>query len=234
MNVVTLKKLCKKIVKKSKLKKIELFENFNKILSVKLIQRCFRLHFYKNATDHITLEPVSYPCFIYRTKTGKNFFYEYSSIIKNIMKTGDCRDPVTREVYSDNDLKRLDTGAKLHFPEIKYRSTYKIKKNLSYARRIRNRENEILSFNMRMDELRETILYIINSEMYLWNLSPEPIIIENVEYNSIQSFIQSTVHELKMVLSNLRTYDPTTVDLFKNDLLHIITTPFLRNLISEI
>jgi hypothetical protein len=231
----TLKKLSKKVVKNySKMKKLELFENFNKFLAVKMIQRCYRLHFYKNATDHITLEPVKFPCFIYRTKSGKHFFYEYSSIIKNIMKTGDCRDPMTREVYSDEDLIRLDTGAKLYFPEIKYRSTYKIKKNLSYARRIRNRENEILSFQLRMDELKEIINYIVHSEMYLWNLGNEPLLIENIEYASINSFIQTTVHELKMVLTNLRVYDLHSADIFKRDLLNGLTVQFLIELISEI
>ena len=154
MDISILKKLCKNgnIKNYSKLKKKELFDTFNKFLAVKVIQKCFRNHFYKNATDHISLEPISYPCFIYRTKSGKHYFYSYESIIKYIMKTGDCRDPMTRENYSDDDLIRLDTEAKKY--NFKYRSTYKIKKNLGYARRIRNIENEILSFQMRMDELK--------------------------------------------------------------------------------
>jgi hypothetical protein len=224
IEVSILKKLCKKagIKNYSKLKKKELFENYNKFLATKLIQRCFRNHFYKNATDHITLDNVCYPCFIYRTKSGKCYFYSYESIIKYIMKTGDCRDPMTRENYSDEDLLRLDSEAKLHFPENRYRSTYKIKKNLNYARRIRNRENEILSFHMRMDELRELIFYIIHSEMNLWNLGNDPILIENVEYRSIDSFISSTIHELKMVLVNLRAYDAHSADTFKTNLINSV------------
>ena len=194
-----------------------------------MIQRAFRYYFYKNATDHITLEPIGFPCFIYRTKSGKNYFYSYDSIIKYIMKTGDCRDPMTRETYSDNDLIRLDTSAKVHFPEIKYRSTYKIKKNLSYARRIRNQENEILSFQMRMDELKEVIFYIISSEMYTWNLGNEPIVVENVEYQSVQSFIQSVFHELKMILDNVRRYDPYVANLFKTQLLENINSNLILN-----
>lgn len=230
-----LKKMCKngKITRYSKLKKRELFDNFNKLLAVKVIQRCFRNYFYKNATDHISLEPINYPCFIYRTKSGKHYFYSYESIIKYIMKTGDCRDPMTRENYSDDDLMRLDNSAKLHYPDIKYRSTYKIKKNLNYARRIRNRENEILSFQLRMDELKELILFIISSEMNEWNLENEPILIENVEYRSVDSFIQSTFHELKMVLLNLREYDSYSVTTFKKDFLEQITFEPFKLLISE-
>jgi len=224
MDIALLKKLCKNagIKKYSTLKKRELFTNFNCYLSTKLIQRCYRRHFYKNATDHITLEEIKFPCFIYRTKSGKHYFYSYESIIKYIMKTGDCRDPMTRENYSDDDLIRLDNSVKIYFPNIRYRSTYKIKKNLNYARRIRNRENEILSFQMRMDELKELIFYILNTEMYLWDLGNEPLLIENVEYQSVESFIQSTIHELKMVLVNLRAYDSHVAEQFKTHLIYSI------------
>ena len=237
MDNFILKKLCKKFFVKnySKMKKQELFDNVNKFLAVKIIQRQFRNHFYKNATDHISLEQVTFPCFIYRTKSGKCYFYSYDSIIKYIMKTGDCRDPMTREPYSDDVLKRLDAEAKYH--NLKYRSTYKIKINLSYARRIRNRENEILSYQLRMDELKEHIFYIISSEMYLWNLGDEPLLIENVEYPSINSFIQSVLHELKMVLTNLRIHDEYAADLFRNNLITSITeqnNPQLQFLINLI
>jgi hypothetical protein len=237
IDLAILKKLCKMsdIKNYSKFKKKELFQKMNEYLAVKVIQRCYRRHFYKNAVDHITLEPVEFPCFIYRTKSKKCYFYSYESIIKYIMKTGDCRDPMTRENYSDDDLKRLDTEAKIHGKY--YRSCYKIKKSLSYARRIRNQENEILSYQMRMDELKEHIFFIIESEMYNWNLN-EPLLIENITYNSVDSFIQTSVHELKMVLVNLRQYDTHAADSFKTDLLETITErnciQFLIDLISKI
>ena len=86
LSVVVLKKLCKNAsIKLLKLKKRELFNEYNRYLAIKLIQKCYRLHFYKNAIDHITLEKVNYPCFIYRTKFNKHYFYDYSSIIKYIM-----------------------------------------------------------------------------------------------------------------------------------------------------
>jgi hypothetical protein len=230
-----LKKLCKiyGIKKISRLKKDELTVLVNKHLAAKVIQRHFRNHFYKNATDHITLEPTCFPCFIYRTKSGKNYFYSHDSIIKYIMKTGNTRDPMTREEYSDQVLSRLDTEAKRYYPSVKYRSTYKIKKNLAYARRIKNRENEIMSYQLRMDELKELILFIIESGMQTWNLGTETLLIENVEYNSIGSFISSVFHELKMVLLNLRVYEPYIVNNFQEDLTALIKdkSPNLLNLI---
>ena len=221
MNIVFFKKMCKNfgIKNYSNLKKQEIFENINRYLAVKLIQRYFRNHFYNSAIDHITLEPVTFPCFIFKTKYGKHYFYNHETIIKYIMKTGNTRDPMTREEYSDKELMRLDSEAKIYYPTIKYRSTYKIKKNLSYARRIQNRENEILSFQMRMDEIKEQLMYILDTEMYNWDVGNEPIVIENVEYQSINSFINSVVHELKMVINNLRKYDLHSAELFKSDLI---------------
>ena len=224
MDTVLLKQLCKRVgIKKySRLKKQELFDMYNKFLAIISIQRTFRKYFYRESVDHITLEPVEFPCFIYKTKSGKCYFYNYESIIKYIMKTGNTRDPMTREAYSDNDLKRLDSQAKMYFPEIKYRSTYKIKTSLVYAHRIRNRENEILSYQMRMDELKELVLFMINSDISNWNIGNEPILIENVEYQSIDSFINSVIHELKMVVVNLRIHDSHQAESFKTDLLNEI------------
>jgi hypothetical protein len=134
------------------------------------------------------------------------------------MKTGKTQDPMTREEYTDNVLKRVDSEAKYYYPDIKYRSTYKIKINLAYARRIRNRENEILSFQLRIDELKEQLLFIISSGIHTWNLENEPVLIENIEYQSVESFIQSIIHELKIVLSNLQVCDSHSAESFKIDL----------------
>ena len=73
-----LKKLSKKAkIKYNKLNKQDMFINLNIYLAVITIQKYYRKHFYKNATDHITLEKVEYPCFIFRTKCCKNYFYSY-------------------------------------------------------------------------------------------------------------------------------------------------------------
>ena len=223
-----------------KLNKKELFNEYNRYLAIRIIQKRYRLHFYKNATDCITMDSVNYPCFIYRTKFGKLFFYNYDSIIKYIMKSGDTRDPMTRNQYTDDELQRLDTEAKLHFSEIKYRSTLKIKKNENYAKRIRNRENEILSFQMRLDELKQTLLYIIEVEMYYWELDTfddivDSFVIENVEYTSITSYINTILYEFKLNLLNLRNYDQHAESSFKQNILEQINeTNFIHEYIKVI
>ena len=78
-----------------------MINEYNKYLSVLKIQKYYREYFYKNAVDHITLDKIEYPCFIFKTKSGKMYFYSYESIIRYIMKTGDTRDPMTRTQYPD-------------------------------------------------------------------------------------------------------------------------------------
>ena len=228
-NIKMLKKVCKikGIDNYSKLNKNELFGKINQYLAVKTIQQYYRSHFYKNATDHITLEKVEYPCFIFRTKIGKYFCYSYDSIIKYIMKTGDTRDPMTRIFYSDEDLSRLDSEVKYHFPDNKYKSTLKIKKNINYARRIRNRENEILSFQMRLDEIKINLLTAIESDIFSWDIN-ESLVVDNTEYSNVNSYINSILYELKLIIVSLKSYDIHSVDCFITSLLSDI-----NNLLTE-
>ena len=202
----------------SKLKKQELLEKYNTFLACKIIQRCFRNYFYKNAECSISLEPVKYPCFIYRTKLKKCFFYTHDSIIKYIMKTGDTRDPMTRNVYSDQDLLRLDAEAKHHYPEIRYSSTLKIKKNINYAKRIRNRENEILSYQTYIEELKNKVLVIIESDSLSW----EPfgsITIDSVEFQSVRDYVLTLLQKIKSIYISLNNYDHFSANCFKESAL---------------
>jgi len=237
LNVSTLKRLCKKklIPNYSKMKKNELFEECNKILAVKIIQKNFRNYFYRNAVDSITLDSVKFPCFIYRVKTGQLFFYEYSSIIKYIMKSGKVIDPNTRNEYTDTELLRLDTEAKKYFPDKNFKSTLKIKKNESYARRIRNRENDILSFQMRLDEIKVSILTIIEDNILSWNLT-EPMIVENIEYTNFHGYVNSIIHELKILFLHLKTYSIFESNCYKNSFLSDINnrSDYFLNIILKL
>jgi hypothetical protein len=218
LKIPDLKFFCKgKLKNYSKFNKVELFNFYNRYLAAKVIQRLYRKHFYENKIDCITLEPVSYPCFIYRTKTGKIFCYSFDSIIKNIMKTGDTREPMTRTPFTDTDLNRLDLQVKQFFPETRWSSTLKIKNNLAYAKRIRNRENEILSYNARMDEIKTIILNFITEGLIYWDIGE--IIIENVTYRSIRHYLKIVSFELKLAYLHLKELDSFSASIFKQDLL---------------
>jgi hypothetical protein len=220
INKNDLKNLCTfyKLKGLSKLSKQELFTYLNKAIATKIIQKRYRTHFYKNAEDCISLEPVSYPCFVYRSKSSKLFFYSFDNIIKNIMKTGITRDPMTREQYSDETLKKLDNAAKFYFPKKNYKSTLRIKKNPEYAKRILNRENAILSFQTRLDELKTNLLFVSDADILLWDID-EPLIIENIQYSTVHDYISGLLYEFKVVLLNIKNYDQDYAKVYKETLL---------------
>jgi hypothetical protein len=218
LSVAILKKLLKRAkIVNHRLKKLEMVREYNKYLSALKIQKVFRKYFYRNAEDHITLERVEYPCFIFQTKSGKCYFYSYESIVKYIMKTGDTRDPMTRTQYSDELLTRLDSDVKRHLPHLKFKSTLKIKKNPDYARRIRNRENEILNYQTRINEIRESIIVAVESDILSWTISN--LFIDNVEYLSPQSYVNSIIYELKILLRNLTFMDQFSGNSLRDEIL---------------
>ena len=223
LNVRILKKLLKRAkIINHRLKKSEMMREYNKYLSALKIQKIFREYFYRNAEDHITLERVKYPCFIFQTKSGKCYFYSYESIVKYIMKTGDTRDPMTRTQYSDELLTRLDSDVKKHLPHLKFKSTLKIKKNPDYARRIRNRENEILNYQTRINEIRESIIVAVESDMLSWTISN--LFIDNIEYLSPVNYVNSIIYELKILLRNLTFMDQFSGSSLRDEIINLLNS----------
>jgi hypothetical protein len=201
----------------------ELFDNYNRYLSVILIQQKYRKYLYHDAVDHITLENVKFPCFIFQTKAFKLYFYSYESIIKYIMKSGNTSDPMTRSQYSDEDLIRIDIGVKRYFPECRYRSALRIKNHPEYAMRIRNRENEILSYELRIDEIKNNLLILTSINASDWDITN--ILIDNHEYSNIQSYQNQLIYELHLVLRNLNRIDSNLALNYKHDIVLEFFTP---------
>ena len=208
-----LKRLCKRVITNySKLNKKELFIKYNRYISAIVIQKWYRKHFYRNAVDSITFETVSFPCFVFCILPGKFFFYAYDSIIRYIMKSGKTIDPCTRVVYPDNILERLDQAAKLHFPDKKYKSTLKIKKSEIYAKRIINRENEIMAHQSKMNNLKESILELLDNGIL--DIPLGSILIRTRNYNSITEYFIELITELKILLVWLKKKEPWSADVF--------------------
>jgi len=223
LSVRILRKLLKRAkITNHRLKKSEMVREYNKYLSAIKIQKVFREYFYRNATDHITFEKTEYPCFIFQTKSGKCYFYSYESIVKYIMKTGDTRDPMTRTQYSDELLTRLDSDVKKYLPHLKFKSTLKIKKNPDYARRIRNRENEILNYQTRINEIRESIIVAVDSDILSWTISN--LLIDNVEYVSPINYVNSIMYELKILLRNLTFMDQFSGNSLRDEIINLLNS----------
>lgn len=219
LKVPELRLLCKNVkIKLNKSTKLQLFENYNRYLATLMIQKAYRKHFYRNAECSITLEKVEYPCFIYRTKFGKLFFYDYLSIVKYISKTGNTHDPMTRDQYSDNDLIRLDYSIKKYYPEKKFSSTLKIKRNIGYALKVRDRENDILSYQTLLQETKTLIINLIESGIFTSGIN-EQISIGNESFIGIDDYILHLLEKTNILYNTLKEIDSFWANSFKIDFL---------------
>ena len=219
LKLTDLKNLCKNAkLKITKLNKLQLFDIYNHYLATKLIQKVYRNHFYRNSECSITLEKVRYPCFVFRTKFGKLFFYDYQSITKYICKTGNTHDPMTREQYSDEDLQRLDLSLKKYYPETKYSSTLKIKRNLGYARKVRDRENNIITYQTLLEETKLLILNLIDSGIFISGIS-EQISVGNENFLSTDDYLIHLLEKVNVIYNTLKEIDNFWAMAFKIDFL---------------
>jgi hypothetical protein len=129
---------------------------------------------------------------------------------------------MTRNVYSDEDLLRLDSEVKKHFPEIRYSSTLKIKKNINYAKRIRNRENEILTFQTYLEELKSKIIIVIESGALSWEQFE--ITVDFVEYHSISDYLATVLDKMRSVYRSLKIHDAFSANCFKENAIESINS----------
>lgn len=222
LNIKLLFKLCKlkKIKKYSHLKKKDLINYYNSNLAASKIINYFRKYLYSNILDPITMDYVEYPCFLWNPpNTQKLLFYNYSSLVEYIIKTGDTKDPSTRIPFSDNDLTRLDRQSKKK--GYKYRSTLKIKNNERYLLKVRNIQNEIRNIEMRINELRNLLKIALEGKLYLF--INEPIVVDSVEYPSPINYVISLIRELSLLIRNMRLLDSNNGDYYRNQINNEIT-----------
>ena len=78
-------------------------------------------------------------------------------------------------------------------------------------------ENEILNYHSRIQEIKESIIIAIDSDMILWNLNN--IVVDNIEYFDTTSYINSITYELKILLRNLIVLDQFSGTNLKNEII---------------
>jgi hypothetical protein len=220
LKLPVLKLFCKNAKIKINQNKQSLFDCYNRYLAVKIIQRCYRKHFYRNADCSITLEKVNYPCFVYRSKYGKLFFYDLVSIVKYICKTGNTHDPMTREQYSDTTLNNLDNLVKQKC-EKRYSSTLKIKRNVSYARTVRDQENDIITYQTLLEENRNLVINLIESGIF--NLTGS-VYINGENFDGIGEYLVYLLEKINVIYNTLKALDPFWAGVFKTEFLEILGT----------
>lgn len=154
----------------SKLNKANLALHIYHTFSARKIQRLWLLYLCSNnkedniPIDPINMETITFPCFRYHTKIGKLYLYNIDNLVECILVSGKFRDPLTREDYTDNDLKNIDLIYRVK--NKKSKNVYKSKYSRKY---------------IKMKILEEDILvaerYLLDIAEYMKNL------IDNDEHN---------------------------------------------------
>jgi len=171
ISIEMLKRLCKsrKLTNYSKLKKKELFNMLNRFISVIKIQRVFRSSLMgKDATCLISMDPVRYPCFPFKPK-GSNYYvyYNLEVFIDYLLQTGDFRDPKTREPYTDEFLKGIDTYK--NKVGIKSKSVYQASQNRTIYKKKKDHEDDIMVLDRCLDEVVSSITGIMERRVDQYN-----------------------------------------------------------------
>jgi hypothetical protein len=192
--LVTLKKICKflHIKNYSILRKNELISIINKYNAMLKIQKWIRKILSKEKMCPISLEPIKYPCFVFKSHSKVLFYYNLGALREFLIKIGDFRDPSTRTTYSDKQLLEMDTinnycierypnrikkfEQKQEFKqelkqelkqeqELKqkeFKSVYKASKNKKFYEKIKEKEQELLIFERLLDLVCNEIVVLID------------------------------------------------------------------------
>lgn len=91
----------------SKVKKKDLLELLNKYNAIKTIQRKFRNKLILNRECPICNETLLYP-FVSFKINNTFFYYDFKTIVSYFEKTGNFRDPCTRELISDKKISEIN------------------------------------------------------------------------------------------------------------------------------
>jgi len=79
-----------------------------------------------------------------------------------------------------------------------------------------------MALELRLNELKDLLLNIVESNMLEWENPNEPIVIENIEYHGIHGYVNSVLHDLRSLFSHLKEYSQFEANCFKTALLEII------------
>ncbi len=96
--------------------------------AVLVIQYHYRKWLYRDAECCISYKKLRFPCFIYRTPTGKILFYDFVSLNKYFTVSDKYIDPLTRNEYIPSQIERFHSQFQKYFPDKKIEKI-KLKEN---------------------------------------------------------------------------------------------------------
>lgn len=153
-----LKNICKllKLKKYHKLNKSNLSHLLKREVSCRKIQKFFKS---KKDICPISLDTIK-TLFIFTTKNGAKIKYDAVSLVDYLTKTGDFRDPLSREEITDDNINTLHKI--LDKKQIMRTSLFHIKKSGIYKRNL-EQHNLLIGIENEMGRYIEIIQEMLNS-----------------------------------------------------------------------
>jgi len=125
--------------------------------SSKIIQKFFRRKYAIEKICPITQEVARYPYFAFKPKGQTLFiYYNLKDLSEYLINSGNFKDPKTREIYSDDVLKKIDIELSKHkivlpVPPI-VRTVFKASKQKTHYKNKKELENHILVYERCLDD----------------------------------------------------------------------------------
>jgi hypothetical protein len=146
-------------------KKSELEYKLKMYLSVRRIQKFLRSKWTLEAICPVSLEPIKYPLFAFKPKGHHLFIYYNLEIYSEyLINTGDFRDPKTREIYSDDVLKKIDTELDKNKIVVPLKGVYKASKNKRHYQHKKEHEDTLLLLDRCLDDVVSSLRSLIEKK----------------------------------------------------------------------
>ncbi len=253
--VPDLKNVCKILHIKniSKNKKCDILKNINEKLACLKIQRWYRKIKIGEERCAISLDPIQYPCYAFKTGIGKLHYYNLGTLKKYIIESGNFSDPLSRVHFTELNLKTMDDMDmyyRSYKPSYKdssedmYTSVLKASKNKNFYTKKHDLECEILTFERILDIISQdiikyltndysddNILFTSNDILYTLNI----VYLYNYGINAERLYIRDAGHALYCVSKNISNF-LTAVEQIDNSKLPLFNNAvqYLDNLKEEL
>jgi len=174
-----------------------LIKNICYKFSVLKLQKWFRSKISLDKICPITMTEVIYPYFAFRPKGARIFiYYNLEDLGNYLTKTGDFRDPKTREKYSDDNLKKIDIELKKNIIKLDgpFKTVFKASKNKKYYKNKKDTEDNILVLERILDDIIGSMRTIIEDRIRRSNAI---VTLHNICFMTFRSYFRRLVAQSK-------------------------------------
>lgn len=182
----------------SRLNKLEMYNKLNKMNTcAQFIQNAYRI--YKRwIIDPLTLEPITSigNMFVYKSNSGVHQKYEILNLVEYIIQSGDFRDPLSREIYTDDIIEYLDRRM-IEMKQMKP-SLFLIKESKLFEKNI-ERHNLLCGLENQFGNYINMIYTMLSNMKEIETHCTSMHLIMMTDFYENQYFLKLTTHQWEMI-----------------------------------